>query len=179
MKMKSANACKALLSAAALAMLLYPAQKAHATDPVGFTGTTLAQGRYQGIDVTNYFVPPNYAAHPSNVWMSFEKTTGASDLYVQSNAWDAGGSTGWHSHPGHSLIVVTQGTITDYEAADKNCTPHVYTAGQSFVDKGGPHAHIIRNETSSPAAAIAVQLIPAKQSRRIDVDDPGNCHFPN
>jgi hypothetical protein len=27
------------------------------------------------------------------------------------------------------------------------------------------------------AQTIAVQLIPADQGRRIDVADPGNCHF--
>jgi quercetin dioxygenase-like cupin family protein len=170
---------KLLLGAVTLLVVLYPAYKASATDPVGFKSTTYVQGRYAPIDVTNYFVPPNYATRPSNVWMSFEKTTGASDLYVQNNTWDANGSTGWHSHPGHSLIIVTQGTITDYEGNDKNCRPHVYTAGMSFVDQGGSHVHIIRNETSSPAATVAIQLIPANQLRRIEAPDPGNCHFPN
>ena len=165
------------LAIAALAIVLIPSHRALATDPVGFTGVTLAQGRYSRIDVTNYFVPPDYAVKPSPVWTSFEKTSRPSDLYVQSNSWDPGGSTGWHSHPGHSLIIVTQGTVTDYEGSDKNCTPHVYAAGQTFIDEGGPHVHIIRNETSSPATTIAVQLIPAKQSRRIDAPDPGNCHF--
>jgi quercetin dioxygenase-like cupin family protein len=177
--MRQTFAAKFLLGAATLAVVLYPAHKASATDPVGFTGTPIAQGRFSTIDATNYFVPPDFAIQPTNVWMSFEKTTGPSDLYVQSNAWDPGGSTGWHSHPGHSLIIVTQGTVTDYEGSDKNCTPHVYTAGMSFIDKGGPHVHIIRNETTAPAATVAVQLIPAKQSRRIDAPDPGNCHFPD
>jgi hypothetical protein len=163
------------LSTLALAVIMYPASKASATDPQGFTGTTLAQGRYNPLDVTNYFIPPDYPKH--SVWMSFEKTTGRADLYVQNNMWDAGGTTGWHSHPGHSLIIVTQGTVTDYEGSDKNCTPHVYTVGQSFVDEGGPHVHIIRNETTLPASTIAVQLIPAGQPRRIDAPDPGYCHF--
>lgn len=164
-------------SVALLAAVLYPAKQALATDPVGFTGTTIAQGRFVPLDVTNYFVPTTYPK--TGVWMSFEKTNSQSDLYVQNNSWDPGGSTGWHSHPGHSLIIVTQGTVTDYEGNDKNCTPHVYTAGQSFVDEGGVHVHIIRNETALPAATVAVQLIPTKQSRRIDAPDPGNCHFTN
>ena len=72
-------------------------------------------------------------------------------------------------------MIVTQGTVTDYEGHDKNCTPHVCSAGMSFVDLGGPHVHIVRNETSSPAATVAIRLIPANQSRRIDAPDPGNC----
>jgi hypothetical protein len=53
-----------------------------------------------------------------------------------------------------------------------------------FVDSGGDHAHIIRNETSEPAQTIAVQLIPAHPDGassaadlRIDASHPGNCHF--
>jgi quercetin dioxygenase-like cupin family protein len=151
---------------------LYPAEKAHATQSQGFTSTTLAQGRLGAIDVSNYFVPEK-----GKTWLSFQKTQGKSDLYVQDNVWQAGGSTGWHSHPGHSLIVVTEGTVTAYEGDDPSCTPHVYTVGMSFVDRGGNHVHIIRNETASEAQTIAVQLIPAKQPRRIDAPPPGNCPF--
>lgn len=83
-------------------------------------------------------------------------------------------SSGRHTHPGHSLIIVTCGTLTEYEA---DCTPHVYTfiAGQpapTLVDPGRGHMHIIRNEGTVPASSIAVQLVPydpLKQNRRIDV----------
>jgi quercetin dioxygenase-like cupin family protein len=103
---------------------------------------------------------------------------------VQSNTWLAGGSTGWHTHPGHSLIIVTAGEVTVYEGDDRHCTPHVYKVGEGFVDEGGDHVHNIRNETNAGAATIAVQLIPAHLDgtssagdRRIDAPDPGNCQF--
>ena len=51
------------------------------------------------------------------LWLSMQKTKGPSDLYVASNTWQpvdpttkAVATTGWHSHPGHSLIIVTAGT---------------------------------------------------------------------
>jgi hypothetical protein len=47
----------------------------------------------------------------------------------------------------------------------------------TFVDHGGDHAHIVRNEGNFLAQSIAVQLIPAGATRRIDVADPGHCHF--
>jgi hypothetical protein len=56
---------------------------------------------------------------------------------VQNNVWQPGGTTGWHTHPGHSLIIVTAGTVTAYEGNDPDCTPHVYTQGMGFVDPGG------------------------------------------
>src|SRR5205823_9754437 len=55
--------------------------------------------------------------------------------------------------------------------------PKVYTAGMAFVDAGGDHAHIVRNEGTEVAQVIAVRLVPAGQPGRIDVADPGNCPF--
>ena len=68
--------------------------------------------------------------------------------------------------------------MTAYEGDDPDCKPHSYTAGMGFVDPGNGHVHIVRNEsTTDVAQAVAVQLIPAGQPRRIDAPDPGNCHF--
>jgi hypothetical protein len=162
-----------LLSAVIGGTILYTG-KVLATPSSGFTGTTLSLGRFGEMDVFNQFTPP---PNTSNIWLSWQKTKGLSDLYVQSNVWQPGGTTGWHSHPGHSLITVTAGTVTEYEGDDPNCTPHVYTAGMGFVDAGGDHVHIVRNEGSVVATTIAVQLIPAGATRRIDAPDPGNCPF--
>ena len=84
-----------------------------ATPASGFTGTTLAVGRFGDIDASNHmFFPDGFAASRlrKKLWLSFQKTKGPSDLYVQSNVWIPGGSTGWHTHPGHSLIIVTAGS---------------------------------------------------------------------
>jgi hypothetical protein len=50
------------------------------------------------------------------------------------------------------------------------------TANNAFIDPGGGHVHIIRDE-SAVAKTIAVQLIPAGTTRREDSPDPGNCPF--
>jgi len=141
-----------------------------ATPSSGFTGTTIAVARFGEIDVNNFTIP-------ANLWQARLKTQGLSDVYVQSNVWAPGGSTGWHTHPGHSLILVTAGTVTAYEGDDPACTPHVYSPGMGFVDPGGDHVHLIRNEASVEARTVAVQLIPAAAVRRIDAPAPGNCPF--
>ena len=172
-----------LLSAAILGTVLCQAGRVSATPAnSGFTSTPLtpAPGRFGPIDVFNHFSPSNATGreHGHNTWLSFQKTKGDSDLYVQSNVWQPGGSTGWHTHLGHSLIIVTAGTITAYEGDDPDCKPHSYTAGMGFVDPGDGHVHIVRNESATDVAqAVAVQLIPSGQPRRVDVADPGNCHF--
>jgi quercetin dioxygenase-like cupin family protein len=169
----------ALLSAGMMVTALFYSGKVSATTATGFVGTTVAKSTLAAFDVSNRVVLPRVPGseeEDANVWISKQKTKGASDLYIQSNVWQPGGSTGWHSHPGHSLIIVTAGTITDYESDDPTCSAKVYTAGMSFVDEGGNHAHIIRNEGTDVAQSIAVQLVPAGGARRIDVATvPANC----
>ena len=154
-----------------------------ATPSPGFKGTTLATATFGEIDSL-------VQAEPS--WQEKIKTKGLSDLYVQQNTWDPTPpppngtgcgcipTTGWHTHPGPSLVIVTQGSLTVYDGDDPSCTPHVYTANTSntsFLDIGGGQVHLIRNESGAPAQTIAVQLIPAGAIRRQDADDPGNCPF--
>jgi cupin domain len=154
--------------------------RVQATPAAGFTGTTLALGRFGNIDVSNHlFLPDTTTGHRrhKNLWLSFQKTKGPSDVYVQNNTWAPGGTTGWHTHPGHSLIIVTAGTVTTYEGDDRSCKPHVYTTGMGFVDEGGDHVHVIRNEDSVEARTIAVQLIPAGATRREDAGGNPACPF--
>src|SRR5215471_1953573 len=104
--------CMMFLSTAILFTALYHAKKALATPASGFVGTTIAKGRLEQFEVFNHFILPNTGTTDDdpNVWLSWQKTKGSSDLYVQSNVWQPSGTTGWHSHPGHSLIIVTAGT---------------------------------------------------------------------
>lgn len=169
--MKKMLAWMALLGVG-IAVTVFYAGIASATPPSGFSGATLAVGRFGEIDVFNHPKPDN-----GDVWLSWQRTKGTSDVYVQNNVWQPGGSTGWHTHPGHSLIIVTAGTITAYQGGDPNCTPAVYTQGMGFVDPGGDHVHVLRNEGSVEARTIAVQVIPPGAARRIDVPAPGNCGF--
>jgi hypothetical protein len=147
-----------------------------ATPASGFSGSTIAVGRFGEIDVSNHLLPDDLGLHmKKNPWLSFQKTKGVSDLYVQSNLWMPGGSTGWHTHPGHSLITVTEGTVKVYEGDDPSCGAREYTVGMGFVDRGGNHVHLIRNEDAVNARTVAVQLIPAGAMRRIDADAPDAC----
>jgi hypothetical protein len=177
-----------LSAAIAVGILSYSAH-VWATSASGFTSSTIAKGTLGAFEVFNHAIIPNPNGDGDNdrddklLWLSMQKTKGPSDLYVQSNTWlgvnlttGAIASTGWHSHPGASLIIVTSGTITDYESDDPACKPQMYTQGMSFVDSGGSHTHIVRNEGTVPASAIAVQLIPAGATRRIDAASvPPNC----
>ena len=134
------------------------------------TTTILAKSLFDEIHV-------NAHGHSTDHWKAQLKTHGQSDIYVVDNKFAPAGTTGWHSHPGPSLILVVAGTVTNYEGDDPNCTPHAYSAGDGFLDPGGGHVHVLRNETGAPAETIAVQLLPRAAERRIDVPDPGGCPF--
>lgn len=83
-----------------------------ATPASGFAGATIALGRFDSFEARNRAsLAGATIADDDDVeeafWRSVQKTRGLSDVYVQSNVWAVGGHTGWHTHPGHSLIIVT------------------------------------------------------------------------
>jgi hypothetical protein len=119
----------------------------------------------------------NIEAHqmPAGPWQADLKTRGTTDLYVVDNKFAPGAATGWHSHPGPSLILVIAGTITNYMASEPSCGGHAYTAGMGFVDPGGGVVHNLVNETSEPAETIAVQLLPKDAPRKTPAPTPANC----
>ena len=150
-----------------------------ATPASGFTGKTLAKGTFAEFQVANRLTQDQLQrlapGFPGDTWSSLEKTEGPSDLYIQTNTWAPGGTTGWHEHPGHSLIVITSGQVTEYHA---DCAPKVYgpgTAdGATLVDTGHDE-HLIRNEGSVEATGFAVQLVAKGAQRRIDEPAPKTC----
>jgi len=109
-------------------------------------------------------------------WHVEVKAKPALDLAVQSIVFQAGGQSGWHSHPGPVFIQVVSGTMTFYESDDPTCTPIVRTTGQGYLDVG-EHAHIARNETAAPAQNVVTYFAPPGAALRIDEPSPGNCPF--
>lgn len=109
-------------------------------------------------------------------WGALLKTHGLTDGYVVDNKFAPGQTTGWHSHPGPSLIFVVAGAVTNYDSKTEHCVGKTYSAGSSFIDEGGNDVHMLLNDGSVQAETIAVQLIPSGQPRRIDQTEPANCH---
>jgi quercetin dioxygenase-like cupin family protein len=153
-----------LVIAVAVLALVVPAGIAVATPPVGVVSTVLAKGT----------MSQRVKVNTSNIKAKFKKP---SDFIVQENVIDPGGSTGWHSHPGPALVIVKEGTFTLYDGDDRKCRPHRYGPGQSFVDQGGGHVHIGRNEGTTTLTVLVTFIVPEGAAPRIDVDAPGNCPF--
>jgi quercetin dioxygenase-like cupin family protein len=131
--------------AIAAAALAVPASVAVATPSQGLTVTPLGQGSFD----------QRLKVKAPNVKATFKRP---SDFVVVDLGLDPGGTTGWHSHPGPALVVVKDGTITLYD--DRRCRPHRYGPGQAFVDEGGGHVHIARNETRHPVRVLVPSSSP-------------------
>jgi quercetin dioxygenase-like cupin family protein len=142
-----------------------------ATPSAGVTTTVFGVGRFNHIDAkTRSDIKPGRSR---DAWEAAIKTRGASDLYVLQNTITPGGTFGWHSHPGPSLVIVKSGTATLY-MGDPGCPSQVVPAGSGFVDDGHD-LHVVRNEGSIDLVTVVVSLVPAGVTRRIDEPAPAGC----
>jgi quercetin dioxygenase-like cupin family protein len=165
-----------LLSATALALVGIAALiilPANATPQSGVSSVTIAQGAFEEIDVfAKTDIDPG---NPTDYWKAMISTKGASRLFVVQNTVTPGGTFGWHSHTGPSLVIVMSGTATEYEGDDPTCTPHVHPAGTTFVDAGEATGHLVRNEGSVNLVVTVVRLVPEGAPQRVDLPNPGYC----
>lgn len=98
------------------------------------------------------------------------------DLAFQQVTIAPGGHTGWHTHPGPTLVSVAQGEGTLYHGIS-GCPAHKYGAGTSFFQPS-TEVHNFRNEGSSPLVVYAVYYLPAgtpNTAIRTDQAQPGSC----
>ncbi len=143
-----------------------------ATPPTPFPGLTTAILAQSTLDNAKKF-------QFAQALLRSRQLFGTSDFYVVDNKFEANATTGWHSHPGPSVVTIAAGTMTNYESKNGTCTKQVFNKGDSFVDAGGSgDTHMLRNESGTPAETIAVQVLPSGTTRRIDVTPaPSNCNF--
>jgi len=160
------NTTFAMIFVTALAVTLSGAA-APRTPSFGISQTILAHAVYPDINIDAKRLPE---------WGAFLKVKGFSDVFVNSNVAIPGAYSGWHSHPGLSIVSVTQGAVWLYDADDPTCTATVVSAGYGFVE-AGDHIHILRNEGVVDARWTTTAIRPEGSAARIDQPNPGNCPF--
>ena len=153
-----------------------------ATPPSGVTNPSWSPviGRFQdGIDATAK--TDINAGTATDFWQVRIGAKGATDVHVLENIIAPGGTFGWHSHPGPSLVIVRSGTLSVYHAPDcvaQNFGPGS-PLGSTFVDQGHD-LHIVRNNSDSVTADVyVVSFVPAGFARRIDEPNPNPSICPN
>ena len=162
---RTAILSRILMGAAVAAALSHAG--ASATPSFGTGQSVVASGLYTDIDVD---------AKRQSEWKAWLKVKGVSDVVVSNHSLIPGGYSGWHSHPGLSIVSVTQGALWLYDADDPTCTPTIVAAGHGFVE-AGDHVHIVRNEGGVEGRWTTTSIRPAGSAGRIDQPYPGNCPF--
>jgi quercetin dioxygenase-like cupin family protein len=169
---KRTLAATGVAAVAALVVTALFVVPALATPPNKVVTATFGVGRFDNIEsTTKTDINPGDA---TDFWQARINTKEASDLYVLQNTIAPGGTFGWHSHPGPSLVIVKSGTATFYMKDDPTCSPQVVQAGSGFVDNGHD-THVVRNEGNVDLVTVVVSLVPAGFQRRIDEPAPANC----
>jgi quercetin dioxygenase-like cupin family protein len=137
------------------------------TPPEGVTATPLARSSLAEVNVRT----------KTDTFSVSLRTRQTTDVAAAQLSIAPGGTTGWHTHPGPVIIAITAGALTFYSGDDPDCAPTVYAAGTGFVDPGGGHVHIARNEGSVSVELVQLGFTPVGADVRIDAPDPGNCDF--
>jgi len=84
------------------------------------------------------------------------QTKGAIEIANQRIAIEPGGTLGWHSHPGPTVVTVLRGTLSFYHA--EHCTQEIeYGPGMSFSDMPD-EIHLARNEGTQRDGVVRVLL---------------------
>lgn len=97
-------------------------------------------------------------------------TRHAQDAIVQSINVVPGGTSGWHSHPGPTIVVVKSGTLV---LTDAQCRSTTYAAGSAFFQPGG-EVHFAANPSTTEQTVLwASYVLPVGAAIRTDAPNPG------
>ena len=95
---------------------------------------------------------------------------GATDVLQTDLIFQAGGTTGWHIHPGPVVVVIKSGKLTEIHS---NGCMTVHDTGSAFFESPG-EVHNVVNQTNGVTEVYATFLSPAGSQPLIPVADPGN-----
>ena len=95
------------------------------------------------------------------------------DVAVVRATLEAGGSTGWHSHPLPSLVVVKAGQLTLREPRGGQCATSTFNAGQAFVHPARPHS--FENAGGTQLEFYVTYFAPPQAGLLIDAPAPTEC----
>jgi len=115
----------------------------------------------------------NFEAKNDGIEVESERRS--ADIATAKVVLKPGGTTGWHHHPGVTLVSVASGTVTEY---DKKCEKSVHKAGEGFVESNDA-VHVVRNKGNVNAVLYATLIVPTNttdEGLRMDEPKPSNCN---
>jgi quercetin dioxygenase-like cupin family protein len=99
------------------------------------------------------------------------------DVAVNQITVEPAGFSGWHSHPGTTVVAVQSGQVMLFSEpiAGGKCRVHTYTAGQVFLEYSRNKYNAVNTGSEPYVIAATFFNVPHGGSSRIDQPDPGNC----
>jgi quercetin dioxygenase-like cupin family protein len=92
------------------------------------------------------------------------------NIFVFNNTFGTGATSGWHSHPGGAIVVVTAGTITFHRAAGNNCETTIYTTGDAYTER--PGEVVMAENLSTTVTASVIVTYPSVPGTAFRTDEP-------
>ncbi len=153
MKLNRKHVLAATVGGVAIGML---APAAIGSPPSGFTATTLVKA---DLDRT---------VRLNSDRVKFQ-TKDPTDVLVQKIVTDAGGSSGWHHHPGMVVVAVQSGAMTVW---DSNCNRETYGPGlpngSVFVEGGDEPGQVT---STAGATSYATFVAPSAEPPVFRIED--------
>ena len=121
-----------------------------ATPPTGLTSELLARG-----------AAGTFRVHDESIGLKL-RARQPTDIAVVRAQLQPHGRTGWHRHPGPSIVIVKAGTLTMVEPAGQGqhqqCSVQDFGPGRTFVHP--KHEHTFENRTDAPVEFYVVYFVP-------------------
>jgi quercetin dioxygenase-like cupin family protein len=146
-----------LVALVAAGLVLSAVAVASADPPFGFTSLVIGRGQAS---------------------RSFEvEQRKGNDVAVNQNTIQPAGYSGWHSHPGTTVIAVQSGQVTLYSEpiAGGECRVRTFTAGQLFLEHPKNEYNAVNTGSEPAVVAVTFFNVPHGGSSRIEQTNPGNC----
>jgi quercetin dioxygenase-like cupin family protein len=102
---------------------------------------------------------------------------GGNDVAVNQNTIQPAGFSGWHSHPGITVIAAQSGQVRLFSEriAGGTCRVRTYTAGQLFLEHPQNEYNAVNTGADPAVVAATFFNVPHLGSSRIEQTNPGNC----
>ena len=99
------------------------------------------------------------------------------DVAVNQITVQPAGFSGWHSHPGTTVVAVQSGQVRLYSEriAGGKCRVRTFTAGQVFLEHPSIKYNAVNTGSEPYVVAATFFNVPHGGLSRIDQTDPGNC----
>src|SRR5215813_6674121 len=89
----------------------------------------------------------------------YEPFNGPAEVSIRKNTFQPGDAGPWHYHPGPVYVIVTAGTLTEFEGCGG---VRQYSPGDAFYEPAG-NVHQVTNQGTEPAEYYTTGIVPSGQ----------------